>query len=103
MGFHVAERAREMGIRVALGAARGRVFAPAMARGLRLVLAGVAIGLAGAAAAAKLVWSQLFCVGPLYCRWARWPRSCCSWPSRPRFAPALRAVREDPVTAMRAE
>ncbi len=104
MAFHVAERAHEMGIRVALGADRWRVFGIVMARGLRLVLAGVAMGLAGAAVAAKAVGSQLFGVGPLD------PLSLGAVGAflllvafAATLAPALRAVRVDPVTAMRAE
>jgi len=104
MAFHVAERTHEMGIRVALGADRRRVFALVMARGLRLVAAGVAIGLAGAAATARVVGSQLFGVGPLD------PVSLGAVAAFlvlmalvATLAPALRAIRVDPVSAMRAE
>lgn len=63
--FSVAQRTREIGIRVALGAERRDVLRMVFRQGLRLAGLGVAIGLALAAAAAQLLASLLYGVSPL--------------------------------------
>ncbi|MEM7349330.1 MAG: ABC transporter permease, partial [Acidobacteriota bacterium] len=60
----VAGRVREIGIRMALGAARDAVVREVLAGGLRLVVAGLAIGLAVAAAIARTLQRYLFAVEP---------------------------------------
>jgi predicted permease len=60
----VAERRREIGIRMALGANRSGVLAHVMREGLFLTGAGVVIGLAGAFALNRLIASLLFGVRP---------------------------------------
>ncbi|MEP6692706.1 MAG: ABC transporter permease [Gemmatimonadaceae bacterium] len=64
VAYSVAQRTREIGIRVALGATRSDVVREVLAQGLRLALAGCAIGLLGALAAGRLLASQLFAVSP---------------------------------------
>jgi putative ABC transport system permease protein len=59
-----AQRTREIGIRIALGADAGRVVRHVMAGGLRPVLAGALIGIAGALAAGRVLSSVLFHVSP---------------------------------------
>ena len=56
----VSQRTREVGIRMALGAQRRDVLRDVLARGLRLALPGVVLGLAGAWAVSRLLQSQLF-------------------------------------------
>jgi putative ABC transport system permease protein len=56
----VTERRREIGIRIALGAARSRVLAQIMKQGLQVTAMGVTIGLAGAVALNGLIASLLF-------------------------------------------
>jgi putative ABC transport system permease protein len=56
----VSQRTREVGIRMALGAQRRDVLSDVLARGLRLALPGVALGIAGAWAVNRLLQSQLF-------------------------------------------
>ena len=60
----VAERGREIGIRMALGADRSSVLAHVMSEGLVLTAAGVGVGLAGAFGLNRLIASLLFGVRP---------------------------------------
>jgi putative ABC transport system permease protein len=61
----VAERRGEVAVRVVLGAQSGQVIALFLRRGLGLVLAGLALGLAGALATTRLLSAVLFGVDPL--------------------------------------
>jgi predicted lysophospholipase L1 biosynthesis ABC-type transport system permease subunit len=65
LSYGVRLREREFGIRMALGAERGAVRWMVLRRGMALVAAGSAIGLAGAAGAARLMRSLVFQVSPL--------------------------------------
>jgi predicted permease len=65
MAYSVAQRNREMGIRVALGADRGMVLKLVLGEGLRLAIVGTVIGLLGAAGAAQLVKGLLYNVSAL--------------------------------------
>jgi ABC-type antimicrobial peptide transport system permease subunit len=60
----VAERQRELGIRLALGANRSGVLAHVMREGLLLTAIGVLVGLAGAFGLSRLIASLLFGVTP---------------------------------------
>lgn len=64
VAFSVASRAQEMAIRIALGSQPGHVVRLVLISGAKLAAVGVAIGLAGAAAASRLVRSFLFQVSP---------------------------------------
>jgi putative ABC transport system permease protein len=61
----VAERTREIGVRAALGASRGKLLALVMRQGLALVLAGIALGLGASLAATRALTSLLFGVSHL--------------------------------------
>jgi predicted permease len=104
MSYSVSQRTREIGVRVALGAARGHVVGMVVGRAMRLVAVGLAIGLAAALGAAQLLRSQLIGVGP------RDPLTFtaialllgavalgASW------IPARRAAKVDPMVALRYE
>jgi putative ABC transport system permease protein len=61
----VSERTREIGVRAALGASRGNILALVVRHAMTLTAFGVAIGLAGAAAASQVLVTMLFGVSPL--------------------------------------
>jgi putative ABC transport system permease protein len=60
MSYTVAQRTREIGIRVALGARRHQVAGMIMAKALRLAAAGVVLGLAGASLVGRWISSLFF-------------------------------------------
>jgi ABC-type antimicrobial peptide transport system permease subunit len=64
LAYLVGQRARELAVRRALGASTGNVITLIMARGLRLVGAGLVTGLAGALASARLLSGLLYEVTP---------------------------------------
>jgi ABC-type antimicrobial peptide transport system permease subunit len=64
LSYMVTERRREIGIRVALGAARSHVLTQILGQGLQVTALGIAIGLAGALAVNRLIASLLFGVRP---------------------------------------
>jgi predicted permease len=64
LSYMVAERRREIGIRMALGADQSSVLAQVLRQGLVLTSVGIAVGLAGAFALNQLIRSLLFGVQP---------------------------------------
>jgi ABC-type antimicrobial peptide transport system permease subunit len=64
MAYTVRQRAREVGLRFALGATPGVIMRSIVGRGARLVALGVGLGLLGAAASVRVVRAQLFGVEP---------------------------------------
>ena len=64
MSYSVAQQTREIGIRMALGAQRSDVLKMTVGQGLRLVLTGVAIGLAAAFVLTRVMATLLFGVSP---------------------------------------
>jgi predicted permease len=98
----VARRRHEIGIRVALGATRGRVMRMVLREGLTPVIAGVLAGVAGALALARLLAGLLYGVGAtdpvtfvaVAALLAAVAAAAC-------LVPARRAARVDPMTALR--
>ena len=100
----VAERSREIGVRAALGATRGRIVGLVLRDGLRLTAAGVLLGVAGAVAATRALTSLLFGVSPLDALTFAGVILLLGATSVIACAlPAWRATRVDPATALRAE
>ena len=64
LSFHVTRRTHELGVRLALGAPRRHVLGLMLTMGGRLVLVGLAIGIAASLASTRLLRSQLFGVQP---------------------------------------
>jgi putative ABC transport system permease protein len=60
LAFYVTRRTQEIGIRVALGAQAGSVLRLVVSRGMILVGIGIALGIAGAIGATRLVSGMLF-------------------------------------------
>jgi predicted permease len=60
MAYAVTQRRREIGVRMALGADRGDVLRLVLTRALRIVAAGVIVGLAGAVAVTRVLQTFLF-------------------------------------------
>jgi predicted permease len=104
MAYSVAQRTREIGIRMAIGAARGEVVGLVMRQGLLLVGIGAVVGLAGALGASQLIR------GVLYGNAALDPISFVVVPFvlvgvavLAIWIPARRAAGIDPVHALRSE
>jgi putative ABC transport system permease protein len=97
-----ADRAREMGIRVALGARAGQVQWLVVRRGLRLVAIGVGVGLAAAVLATRAVSALLYGVGALDpLTFTLVPVLLVITALVATWLPARRASRADPVGVMR--
>ena len=79
MAFSVAQRSREMALRMALGATRNRVLALVVKEGVALACAGLGFGLIGAYFVGRAMQSILFGVGASTSQpSARWDR-CFFW------------------------
>jgi putative ABC transport system permease protein len=104
MAYLVTQRTREIGVRLALGAAPARLMTAVIGRGIAHTAAGLAIGLAAAWQLATLVQSFLFEVRPhdpiVYGATAALLTAC---GLAAVFVPARRAARVDPATALRVE
>ncbi len=104
MAYSVAQRTREIGIRVAIGAQRGEVARLVLGEGARHAGLGVLLGLAGALALTRLMTSLLYGVRPtdpltfagVAILLAAVALAAC-------YIPARRAMRVDPIVALRHE
>ncbi len=65
LSYIVAERTREIGVRMALGAQAGRVRRMVVAQGARVVLVGVVVGVVVAAGTTRALGSLLFGVSAM--------------------------------------
>ena len=104
MAYAVGQRTHEIGVRLALGAEPGTVLRLILAQGLRLALAGLALGLAGAVALTRVVHSLLFEIKPADpATFAVVTTSFLAVALIACWVPARRATRVDPVITLRYE
>ena len=104
MALTVAQRTRELGIRMALGAARANIFRLVFGHGIALTATGIALGLIGAVAVARALMSMLYNVRMLDAGAAITAvLALLSVALIACFVPARRATRVDPVIALRSE
>jgi putative ABC transport system permease protein len=104
MSYAVNQRTKEIGIRIALGAEPRHVMTLVIGRGVVLVLAGVALGLAGSFAATRLISGLMFSVSvtdPLI--FIGVPILLVGVALGACLGPARRATRVDPIDALRNE
>jgi ABC-type antimicrobial peptide transport system permease subunit len=104
MAYAVAQRTREIGIRIALGAQSNNVLGLVVRQGMRLVIAGTAIGLAASIVGSRILSKFLYGLSALdglafagvtLLLMAMALVACC--------IPARRAIRIDPMIALRYE
>src|SRR6185312_4299343 len=100
----VRERTAEIGVRMALGAAQGGIFALMIGQGMRLAGIGLVLGLAGALAMTRAMKSLLVGVSPTDpATFAAISVFFCGVAVLACWLPARRAAGVDPVVALRAE
>lgn len=104
MSYVVAQRTRELGVRMALGADRRAVLRLVLSGGIRLIAAGLILGLPAAIALSQLLRGLLYGVSAID------PLTLLAIPSLltvialvATWIPALRATRVDPMVALRSE
>lgn len=104
LSFWVAERRRELGIRLALGASGSGVAKLVVGRGLALATAGVATGLAASVASSRLLSNLLFEVSPTDV-WTLGLAASILMAVAVAVCviPARRAMRTDPLESLRAQ
>jgi putative ABC transport system permease protein len=102
ISYSVSQRTQEIGVRLAIGAPRSRLLGMVVGQGMKLVIAGIVLGLAGALTLARVVSTLLFEVTPfdppsylgtVIALVAVAALAC--------YVPARRAMRVDPITALR--
>jgi ABC-type antimicrobial peptide transport system permease subunit len=104
LAYLVAQRTREIGIRVALGSSRTSILRLVLREGFELVLIGLVLGIVGAASVQKVVATEIYGVRPLdplvlasvMALLAVVALAACAVPAR-------RAMRVDPIVALRSE
>ena len=104
LSYSVAQRTREMGVRIAIGASRRDVLGLVVGRAMRLTALGLGIGIVLAAGAGQLLRSQIFGVSPLDpATFVTVVALLSAVAFLAAWLPARRAARVDPIIALQAE
>ena len=102
LSYTVAQRTREIGIRIALGASPGRVTRLVLGQGVRLTAAGLAAGMLLGALFARALAGLLFGIGPTdLASFAAVLVVLAAVAALSIWIPARRAVRVEPLMAIR--
>jgi putative ABC transport system permease protein len=103
LAYQVTERAHELGVRLALGATRGRVLALVLGEGALLALCGIGVGVAAALPLVRLLPAFLFGVAADPAIFAATALLLAAVALLAAWLPARRAARLDPAASLRHE
>ncbi|HET7189116.1 MAG TPA: FtsX-like permease family protein, partial [Gemmatimonadaceae bacterium] len=104
VSYSVSQRAREIGVRMALGAQNGDVLRLVLAQGLRLTLIGLGVGFAGALVVSRVLSSVLYGVSPTDpVAFGAVALALTLVALLASYVPARWATRVDPIRALRSE
>jgi putative ABC transport system permease protein len=104
VSYAVAQRRREIGVRMALGAPQTSILTMILKRGLALSIAGSAVGIAGAICLTRFLSSYLYGVSPTDpLTYVMVPMAIAAVALGACLVPARRAAKTDPMTALRCE
>lgn len=104
MAYMVSEQTRDIGIRMAMGAARGNILTAIFGRGLLVIGAGLAVGLPAAYGLARLLASLVYGVTATDpATFVGIPLALVAAASLAIYIPARRAMNIDPIVALRYE
>jgi putative ABC transport system permease protein len=104
LAYAVAQRTRELGIRIAFGARQGQLFSMVVRRGMTIVTAGIGLGVVAAFGATRLMSTMLFQVrqsDPMVLGFVTVTLAVAGLVAC--IVPARRATRVDPIVALRGD
>jgi macrolide transport system ATP-binding/permease protein len=104
LAYLVAQRTREIGIRVALGSTRSNILGMILREGLQLIVAGLVLGIIGAGSLQKVIAGEIYGVRPLDPLILASVMVLLTVVALAACAvPACRAMRVDPMVTLRSE